>query len=438
MAVKETHIDLPLNPRNASRLKELGYDIPQNSKVTQVPLKVGYANGTIIRIKIEDLSPGSKMKVTRICDTCGKEDVGAYCEILKAPNCRSCSLKDKGNPFYGKTHSQEALKKIKKANPKVNDKKIIAFLEKSGYSPTSKEAQAELGVQRQTLNNVINRNNRRDLLFKTKSSPEKVIKMWLKEAYSGTIRKDRTLIGPQEIDFYLPEKKIAFEFNGLFWHSEAKIGKTYHLEKTKACALKGVSLYHIWEHYYRKNPLAVEFWVKKLVGCSPRIPARKCQITTDPLLVVPFIKKWHLQGHRNSLHYVGLVYQGEVVGAASVGKHHRNRPELVLNRVCFGEYQVIGGTERMLSKLPKPLITWSDNSYSPNGNLYKNVGFELVKEYPPDYFYTSGDGTYFSKQSQAKKRVNCPENLTEKEWAAKRNLHPVWDCGKKLWILKEK
>ena len=46
----------------------------------------------------------------------------------------------------------------------------------------------------------------------------------------------RDIIPPKELDFYFPEKNIAIEFNGLYWHSE-QMGchKFYHLEKTKNC-----------------------------------------------------------------------------------------------------------------------------------------------------------------------------------------------------------
>lgn len=39
----------------------------------------------------------------------------------------------------------------------------------------------------------------------------------------------------------------------------------------------------------------------------------------------------------------------------------------------------------------------------------------------------------FSKQSQSKKRSQCPAHLTELQWANERSLSRIWDCGKTRW-----
>ena len=57
---------------------------------------------------------------------------------------------------------------------------------------------------------------------------------YVKSIYSGEIKtSDRSLINPYELDIYLPEKKIAIEFNGLYWHGEKQKGKDYHEKKMK-------------------------------------------------------------------------------------------------------------------------------------------------------------------------------------------------------------
>ena len=33
-------------------------------------------------------------------------------------------------------------------------------------------------------------------------------------------RNDRTVLLGKELDFYIPDKKYAFEIDGLYWHSE--------------------------------------------------------------------------------------------------------------------------------------------------------------------------------------------------------------------------
>lgn len=52
-----------------------------------------------------------------------------------------------------------------------------------------------------------------------------------------------------ELDLYLPDDKIAFEFNGYYWHRSGKGGKykEYHRWKTEECLKRGIKLYHLWE-----------------------------------------------------------------------------------------------------------------------------------------------------------------------------------------------
>jgi len=49
---------------------------------------------------------------------------------------------------------------------------------------------------------------------------------YIKSIYSGSIISgDNDIIKPFEVDIYLPEKKLAIEYNGLYWHSEIGGGK---------------------------------------------------------------------------------------------------------------------------------------------------------------------------------------------------------------------
>jgi len=57
---------------------------------------------------------------------------------------------------------------------------------------------------------------------------------FIKENYDGKIiTSDRKTLGGKELDIYLPELKLAFEFNGLYWHNELYKDKNYHLNKTE-------------------------------------------------------------------------------------------------------------------------------------------------------------------------------------------------------------
>lgn len=86
------------------------------------------------------------------------------------------------------------------------------------------------------------------------STYEAEIHEWLKSIYAGKIEiNTRRIISPLELDFYLPDKKLAIEFNGDYWHSANRIDKNYHLNKTLLCQEKGIHLIHIFEYEWNEN-----------------------------------------------------------------------------------------------------------------------------------------------------------------------------------------
>ena len=87
------------------------------------------------------------------------------------------------------------------------------------------------------------------------SKAEQKIIDFISENYDGPIETSVSpdfMQGKLELDIYLPEKRLAFEYNGNYWHDKKPEG--YHRNKTKMCAEAGVELYHVWESDYNDNP----------------------------------------------------------------------------------------------------------------------------------------------------------------------------------------
>ena len=61
------------------------------------------------------------------------------------------------------------------------------------------------------------------------------------------IRNSRSIIKPYELDLYYPEKRIAIEFNGDYWHSEKFKDKDYHYNKFSLCRDNNILLVSIFE-----------------------------------------------------------------------------------------------------------------------------------------------------------------------------------------------
>lgn len=75
----------------------------------------------------------------------------------------------------------------------------------------------------------------------------------VRRSYSGQIIvNDRAAIAPLEIDIYLPDLKIGFEFNGKYWHTS---GGVREAEKTFEAEEAGIKIMHIWEVEWNKHRL---------------------------------------------------------------------------------------------------------------------------------------------------------------------------------------
>ena len=67
----------------------------------------------------------------------------------------------------------------------------------------------------------------------------------IRQNYPGKIIvNDRQAIAPKEIDIYIPELKLGFEFNGKYWHPGD--GSRERFKTDEADAL-GIHIEHIWE-----------------------------------------------------------------------------------------------------------------------------------------------------------------------------------------------
>jgi len=73
--------------------------------------------------------------------------------------------------------------------------------------------------------------------------------------YEGKILRNvrKILDNKYELDIYLPELKIAFEFNGMYWHNENNKPEEYHKNKFEKCFSKKINLIYIWEDDWINN-----------------------------------------------------------------------------------------------------------------------------------------------------------------------------------------
>lgn len=256
------------------------------------------------------------------------------------------------------------------------------------------------------------------------------------------------ILNGKEIDLYSEQLKLGIEYCGNYWHCEKyQKDKNYHYNKYKECEKNGVRLITIFSDEWILRKDQVKNFLSSVVGINKRVFARK----TKAIEVLAkegqrFMQRHHIQGQkRKAKIYFGLFLHDEMLGCVSFNSHHRDSSKFTLDRLCFKEgYTVVGGASKLLKHSLNwckennygNIISWSDNRWS-QGNVYKKLGFKLAGELGPDYSYVEIDKSRnrIGKQSMTKKKMECPEGMTEKERALELGFARIWDCGKKRWEL---
>lgn len=246
-----------------------------------------------------------------------------------------------------------------------------------------------------------------------------------------------------EIDIYLPELKLGFEFNGLYWHSEEYKSKNYHREKTDYFGERGIRIIHIWEDDWDNNSEILMSQIGYLLGKSERIMARKCDVSIIdiPYISSDFMNKNHIQGTDKSTIKLGLYYLGQLVSVMTFSNTEgRNKMESGawnLSRFCnLRGHNIVGGASKLLSYFirkwdPSRIVSYADYDWS-IGNLYDNLGFREVSKGRPDYKYVY-DCRRVHKSNFSKRKLKY--TITETEFMNEMGIFRIWDCGKKKFEL---
>lgn len=247
------------------------------------------------------------------------------------------------------------------------------------------------------------------------SQGENNVLAYIQSLYSGRIDvHTRKVILPLELDIYLPEKHLAFEFNGTYWHSDkCKDEINYHFQKTKLCNQLGIRLIHIFEYEWMYKQEKIKALIRSTLGIfEKKIYARQCHVKPiDAKSYFEFLELYHLQGPVKSSIRYGLYCQDELVAVIGFGQSRFKKGELELHRYCVkADYQIIGGFSKLIKhscqeSSIKEFISFIDLAHY-NGRGYKKIGFTKVSVTKPSYVYVKGD--------QSLSRIQCQKHKLKK------------------------
>ncbi len=307
---------------------------------------------------------------------------------------------EKVGEFYGISKSSFArLRKRlgleEKTNPVLSSKDCLTkYISAFPKKPTGREIAEKMGCNLSQVYYWVEKFHLSRMLNKCGSYGETRIREIL---FEYSLRKDRSVIKPLELDLFCPAKNIAIEFNGNYWHSSKFKDKYYHFRKSLMCDEKEVRLIHIYEYELEEKSEEISRYLKMMFSDrSTSAPDYKCS---------SIIKKGTVK----------LCLRGFDINNQMIFKQSKNKWKLV-------EYHP--EIENILPGSTKYLFDFFVNNFTPqsifcycpfdkdNGQILEDVGMNFVRYTPPkkhkiifhnveSVFYDSG-GKYYEYKKEGR------------------------------------
>ena len=364
-----------------------------------------------------------------------------HCHTTRPQGCPKCGRENAG--IIRRSSSEEFINKsliihgnkydYSKVNYELNNKKVCIICPKHGefwMEPTNHL----IGQGCPKCANIISKGE------------DEVFSFIKDELQISSVKQHvRDIIPPYELDIYIPDKKIAIEYDGLVWHSEKFIRNTNILLKTNLCLKQGIRLIHIFEDEWLYKKDIVKSRLNNILGLNnSKIYARKCNIKEVTYKDSKnFLDKNHIQGSSMSMFRYGLYYNDELVSLMTFGRLRQTKKnnidydnEYELLRFCNKlNTSVVGGASKLLKhfikiKRPLKIISYADRRWS-DGHLYETLGFTHTHDSRPNYFYVVGQHreNRFKYRKGELVKQGFDSSKSEHEIMLERKIYRIYDCG---------
>lgn len=207
------------------------------------------------------------------------------------------------------------------------------------------------------------------------SIKEKEVLNYIKSIYSNKIISNYR--DGLEIDIYLPDLNIGFEFNGLYWHSDLFMNKDYHLNKFNYFKNKNIDIIYIWEdEWIYKNDI-IKSLIKNILSPNKTIEGNVIKEVSD-LVIQEFINKNSIQNIIPSDIRLGYFHQDELISIMTFSKKENS---YILNNFCYNKFDDL--LNHFLNIYPRKSIISNISKNWLNYSLFKKFGFSTIEEIDP-------------------------------------------------------
>lgn len=301
-------------------------------------------------------------------------------------------FKQKMNEYFG---SDKFLKVIKKNREKTdirileyyqnyNDKYKLILIEDDILKFSSEICNHIFTINKQ-LFYLRNRNNHEccticnSTTSNNTSQSEKQLLEYIKSIYSGLLIPNYR--DKYEIDIYLPELKIGFEYNGLWFHSTKFKDENYHINKSDHFKEIGIEIVNIWENDWRCKNEIIKSIIKSKLGLVDEF--------NDDYLIKEigeeeariFLDENSINGYKESKTYLSL-YGDEIITVISITDNTIIDFTDKLNMKIIGSFNKL--INYYISNYKVRYLT-SYVSKDISNKLFIENGFKHISDIKPDY-----------------------------------------------------
>lgn len=262
------------------------------------------------------------------------------------------------------------------------------------------------------------------------SAAEREIKAYI-ETLGFECSNNRRLLHGRELDIYIPSLQVAFEYNGIIWHSD-KYGKdeNYHIQKLEDCNKLGIRLYQIFDDEYSYNKSAIFSEIHRILQPIQNNKYYSC-MEIDKEGAKNFLKEnaWHEPIESDV--YIGAIAHTNIVcvcGIIMQGSNIRIQ-QWAISMACYS-YEPLIAIIDYIRKTSKPHSIqlyldrmWFDKYTNP----FLSYGFQIQSISSPQCW------AFCSSISKTQRF------LYEDFKHQFPTFHPlrIWDCGQLLCVFSD-
>ena len=277
------------------------------------------------------------------------------------------------------------------------------------------------------------------------SKAEIEIVNYIKTFYNDEIKQNiRSIIKPHELDIYIPDKNLAIELDGVYWHSEEMgTDSNYHLNKTIDCMNKNIRLIHIFDKEWNNKTDIIKSKISSIFNVdSISLNDKSCIIKEIPYNIKSdFLITNHLYGDCESNLNLGLYLNDELISCISMSNTQSNSHEWNIDRFCNKlNCNITNSLEIILNHFktiynPDKITVYVDRKWN-DDEIYIKNNFKLYKTLEPDYWYWN-----YKKNGYLEPRINYTnsnmknilpiynDQMSEHENMKNNGYMRIFDCG---------